>query len=117
MCPTDDENALRVFREIGRVAPQGCGSEVRRGAVTLPCFRVEFVRCEMECPNCHMDLPERAKFCSQCGLALALNCPSCGNSEAPGSKFCTKCGAGFHVASVVPASPELAPGLLPRTTF
>src|SRR4051812_2645459 len=71
----------------------------------------------MECPNCHMDLPERAKFCSQCGLALALNCPSCGNSEAPGSKFCTKCGAGFHVASVVPASPELAPGLSPRTTF
>jgi class 3 adenylate cyclase/predicted ATPase len=71
----------------------------------------------MECPNCRVDVPERAKFCSQCGSALALNCPSCGNSEAPGSNFCTKCGASFHVTSGVPASPELAPSLSPRATF
>ena len=71
----------------------------------------------MECPNCRADVPERAKFCSQCGSALALNCPSCGNSEAPGSNFCTKCGASFPVTSGVPASPELAPSLSPRATF
>src|SRR5690348_3354932 len=71
----------------------------------------------MECPNCRADVSERAKFCSQCGSALALNCPSCGNSEAPGSKFCSKCGASFHVTSIVQGSPELAPGSSPRATF
>jgi len=71
----------------------------------------------MECPNCRADVPERAKFCSQCGSALVLNCPSCGNSEPPGSNFCTRCGASFHVTSVVSASPELAPSLSPRATF
>src|SRR3954452_14472060 len=71
----------------------------------------------MECPNCRMHLPERAKFCSQCGSALALNCPACGNSEAPGAKFCTECGATFHLVSRDPRSLELASGLLPSPPF
>jgi len=71
----------------------------------------------MECPNCHVDAPEHAKFCNQCGSALALRCPSCGNSEAPGSNFCTECGASFHVTSGVPVSPEPAPGLSPRAVL
>ena len=71
----------------------------------------------MECPNCRVDVPEHAKFCSQCGLALVLNCPSCGNNEPPGSNFCTKCGASFPVTGGVPASPGLAPSQSPRTTF
>ncbi len=71
----------------------------------------------MECPNCRVDVPEHAKFCSQCGLALVLNCPSCGNNEPPGSNFCTKCGASFPVTGGVPTSPGLAPSLSPRTTF
>ena len=71
----------------------------------------------MECPNCRADVAERAKFCSQCGSALALNCPSCGSSEAPGANFCTKCGASFHLTSGLSASPELASGLSPRATF
>jgi class 3 adenylate cyclase/predicted ATPase len=71
----------------------------------------------MECPNCGVDSSESAKFCSQCGSALALSCPSCGNSEAPGSKFCTKCGASLHhVTSGIIASPDLAP-VVSRATF
>ena len=71
----------------------------------------------MECPNCGLDSSESAKFCSQCGSALALSCPSCGNSEPPGSKFCTKCGASLHQAtSGIVVSPGLAPAVS-RATF
>jgi class 3 adenylate cyclase/predicted ATPase len=71
----------------------------------------------MACPNCGADFSESARFCSQCGSALALSCPSCGNSEAPGSKFCTKCGTGLHhVTSGTIASPDLAPAVS-RATF
>ena len=71
----------------------------------------------MECPNCGLDFSESAKFCSQCGSALALSCPSCGNSEPPGSNFCTKCGASLHQAtSGIVASPGLAPAVS-RATF
>ena len=71
----------------------------------------------MECPNCGLDSSESARFCSQCGSALALSCPSCGNSEPPGSKFCTKCGASLHqVTSGIVVSPGLAP-VVSRATF
>jgi class 3 adenylate cyclase/predicted ATPase len=71
----------------------------------------------MACPNCGADFSESARFCSQCGSALALSCPSCGNSEAPGSKFCTKCGTGLHhVTGGTIASPDLAPAVS-RATF
>ena len=71
----------------------------------------------MECPNCGLDFSKSARFCSQCGSALALSCPSCGNSEPPGSKFCTKCGASLHQAtSGIVVSPGLAP-VVSRATF
>ena len=71
----------------------------------------------MECPNCGLDSSKSARFCSQCGSALALSCPSCGNSEPPGSKFCTKCGASLHQAtSGIVVSPGLAP-VVSRATF
>ena len=71
----------------------------------------------MECPNCGVDSSESARFCSQCGSALALSCPSCGNSEPPGSKFCTKCGAGLHHATTgIIVGPGLAQ-TVPRATF
>jgi class 3 adenylate cyclase/predicted ATPase len=71
----------------------------------------------MACPNCGANFSDSARFCSQCGSALALSCPSCGNSEAPGSKFCTKCGTGLHhVTGGTIASPDLAPAVS-RATF
>jgi class 3 adenylate cyclase/predicted ATPase len=71
----------------------------------------------MECPNCRAEVSERAKFCSQCGSALALTCPSCGSNEALGSKFCAKCGTSLVIASGTLPSPELAPSIPPRAAL
>jgi class 3 adenylate cyclase/predicted ATPase len=68
----------------------------------------------MECPNCRAEVSELARFCSQCGSALALRCPSCGHSEKPGAKFCANCGATLVGTSVTLRSPELAPGIPAR---
>jgi class 3 adenylate cyclase/predicted ATPase len=71
----------------------------------------------MECPNCRADVLDRAKFCSQCGTALALCCTTCGSSEAPGSNFCTKCGATLAGTGEVLPSPDLAPSMAPRAVL
>jgi class 3 adenylate cyclase/predicted ATPase len=71
----------------------------------------------MECPNCRAEISEFAKFCSQCGSALARSCPSCGNTEAPGSKFCTNCGAALADTIRVLRSPQLAPSMPPRAAL
>jgi class 3 adenylate cyclase/tetratricopeptide (TPR) repeat protein len=36
--------------------------------------------------------PEGAKFCLNCGTALAAACSNCGTQLAPGAKFCHNCG-------------------------
>ncbi|MEK7326609.1 MAG: adenylate/guanylate cyclase domain-containing protein, partial [Chloroflexota bacterium] len=36
--------------------------------------------------------PEGAKFCLNCGTALAAVCSNCGTQLAPGAKFCHNCG-------------------------
>lgn len=46
----------------------------------------------MKCSSCGADASEGAKFCSQCGSALANRCPSCGTAYAHGAKFCAECG-------------------------
>src|SRR5882672_2123733 len=70
----------------------------------------------MECPNCRSDVSERAKFCSQCGSALALRCPSCGSSNAAGSRFCSKCGATLAGASGAVPATELTPSAPSRAS-
>lgn len=70
----------------------------------------------MKCPSCHAAVSQLARFCGQCGEALARNCPSCGNSEAPGSRFCSKCGqilVGSSSATRAPATPD--PGVAERS--
>lgn len=68
----------------------------------------------MECPNCRSEVSEQAKFCSQCGHALARICPSCGNRGTPGAKLCLNCGASLPGSSVLPGSLPIAPILPPR---
>jgi class 3 adenylate cyclase/ketosteroid isomerase-like protein len=46
--------------------------------------------------------PERAKFCLECGAALAPRCGSCGAEITAAAKFCGECGAGVRV----PATPS-----------
>jgi hypothetical protein len=45
------------------------------------------------CPRCQTDCPTDAKFCKQCGAALApAACSHCGATNDPDSKFCSSCG-------------------------
>ena len=46
----------------------------------------------VECPQCHAQLPQGAKFCFSCGAKIVSACPACGAAVAPGSRFCSNCG-------------------------
>ncbi len=54
----------------------------------------------MNCTACGNANPERAKFCLECGAALAARCASCGSGLPPAAKFCGECGT--HVAGAGP---------------
>ena len=60
----------------------------------------------MTCPSCATENQTTAKFCVECGTALALICPSCGAPHSPGQRFCAECGTGL--AAAPPAAPPLA---------
>ena len=46
----------------------------------------------MRCPRCQHENPPQAKFCLECGTALALKCSVCGTELPAGAKFCLECG-------------------------
>ncbi|HXY45273.1 MAG TPA: adenylate/guanylate cyclase domain-containing protein [Acidimicrobiales bacterium] len=46
----------------------------------------------MGCSNCGIENPPGAKFCLECGRALALACTNCGTSLPSHAKFCSQCG-------------------------
>lgn len=46
----------------------------------------------MICSNCQTPNPDGAKFCMNCGNAMALLCPHCGEQSPPKAKFCLNCG-------------------------
>jgi class 3 adenylate cyclase/tetratricopeptide (TPR) repeat protein len=58
------------------------------------------------CPSCGSANVEGAKFCNECGTALAGACPSCGATNRPGAKFCSECGTAL--ASGAAGSPGQA---------
>ncbi len=47
-----------------------------------------------ECPSCGASCPQGARFCPQCGEALAKTkkCSSCGKTIAASARFCPECG-------------------------
>jgi class 3 adenylate cyclase/tetratricopeptide (TPR) repeat protein len=57
----------------------------------------------VSCPACGSDNRPGAKFCSECGAALATACPSCGSPVEANAKFCPECGA-----RLTPATPAAA---------
>jgi hypothetical protein len=63
------------------------------------------------CPKCAAENRESAKFCSECGAALALRCPACGVAHRAGQKFCDECGTALAAASAAPALAIGRPGL------
>jgi class 3 adenylate cyclase/tetratricopeptide (TPR) repeat protein len=46
----------------------------------------------LSCPNCGTVNQPGAKFCLECGTALALGCRNCGAQLLAGAKFCQECG-------------------------
>ena len=57
----------------------------------------------MNCPQCATVNPDAAKFCFNCGHALAVNCPNCGTNLPAGAKFCFNCG--HQMGAALPAAP------------
>ncbi len=46
----------------------------------------------LSCASCGAHNKPDAKFCGDCGTALATGCASCGKSNAADAKFCADCG-------------------------
>jgi len=55
----------------------------------------------MNCPNCQTDNPANAKFCLNCGTALASRCANCQAELPSGAKFCMNCGQPVKAAITV----------------
>ncbi len=51
----------------------------------------------IECHKCGASVSGKAKFCPECGTALAFTCPKCGEPISKGSKFCANCGEKLKV--------------------
>lgn len=66
------------------------------------------------CPGCSAPSPAGAKFCPQCGTALAPRCPSCGAEHAPTARFCSQCGSALGLGTAGP-KPAGAPASTPAT--
>ncbi len=64
----------------------------------------------IDCPSCGTENRPEAKFCGECGVALARACPSCGRANDAGARFCIECGAALADASTAePAAAVVAP--------
>ena len=63
----------------------------------------------MKCPHCATENPAGAKFCFNCGQALAVQCPECGTSLPPNAKFCFNCGHQMGAPAPAPAAPPPPP--------
>ncbi len=46
----------------------------------------------MKCPRCQQDNAPNVRFCSHCGTNLAVACGSCGAALPAGARFCPQCG-------------------------
>src|SRR5712691_411475 len=63
----------------------------------------------MQCPSCGNENPADAKFCLECGSALARACPNCGAPIPATAKFCSECGTALGAAApVAPARTQPA---------
>ena len=64
----------------------------------------------MQCPQCHTENPDDAKFCMNCATPLALVCSECGTELPPRAKFCVNCAT--PVAAPFAAVPAAARGAI-----
>ena len=57
----------------------------------------------MQCANCQTENPPAAKFCFNCGSALAHRCANCQSELPANARFCPNCG---HQVAAATASDE-----------
>lgn len=46
----------------------------------------------VECPSCHNQVRQGAKFCDSCGNKMQAQCANCHGELRPGARFCDSCG-------------------------
>ena len=61
----------------------------------------------VQCPNCHNENAEDARFCTACARRLLVTCASCSTVNRVGSRFCTGCGRPLEGEVAAPAEPVL----------
>ena len=68
------------------------------------------------CASCSSEIPEGAKFCPECGAALAVrSCPACG-TPAESGRFCAECGTALDGGTAGTARPGDRPVAERRVT-
>src|SRR5262245_7641847 len=45
----------------------------------------------MQCPRCHHENPQGARFCEECATPLSRTCSNCGSQLSATAKFCSEC--------------------------
>jgi class 3 adenylate cyclase len=66
----------------------------------------------VNCSVCGTENRPGAKFCTECGSALASACPNCGTVNSPAAKFCSECATPLQPgtrAGTTPAGQAAAP--------
>ncbi len=63
------------------------------------------------CPRCKHDNRPGARFCAECGQALARVCPKCGADASSTARFCDACGARLEAAGRAPAAASTRPAV------
>ncbi len=61
------------------------------------------------CGACGHESNDGARFCAECGAALARRCVSCRSELTAGAKFCAECGAAVAGAAASAPSPAAPP--------
>src|SRR4029077_15718580 len=61
----------------------------------------------MPCSSCGHENPTRARFCLECGAALAVRCPRCQADLPATAKFCPECGSPVAQGGSPPRPPGL----------
>jgi hypothetical protein len=93
--------AITKFAYMGRigryVAGEGLAAGGAAGAASGAAAPSSNDRTVVRCHKCNKENDDKAKFCDECGTALAKTkpCPSCGEKNDPDARFCDDCGKRF----------------------
>jgi class 3 adenylate cyclase/predicted ATPase/predicted RNA-binding Zn-ribbon protein involved in translation (DUF1610 family) len=63
----------------------------------------------MHCTSCAAEVPEKSKFCWQCGAAVVRRCPACRAANPAQKKFCIDCGSGLRMESAIAKARDTRP--------